>query len=38
MVFAVATARRGWVGPAHVVNTLSREQLRERLEQKRRDV
>jgi DNA polymerase (family X) len=36
MLFAVATARRGWVEAHHAVNTLPLEGLRTRLSQKRR--
>jgi DNA polymerase (family X) len=36
MEFAVATARRGWVEAAHVVNTLALPDLRARLARKRR--
>ena len=35
MIFAVGTARRGWVEARHVVNTLPLDQLRARLTQKR---
>jgi DNA polymerase (family 10) len=27
LLFGVATARRGWAGPEHIVNTLSLESL-----------
>jgi DNA polymerase (family 10) len=36
MLFAVGTARRGWVEARHVVNTLPLEELRTRLTQKQR--
>ena len=36
MLFAVGTARRGWVEARHVVNTLPLDELRARLTQKRR--
>ena len=36
MLFAVATARRGWVEAHHAINTLPLDALRTRLSQKRR--